>query len=36
MIYEFDGYKPVIDPFLYSQATIIGNIIGKNTSPGAH
>ena len=33
MIYEFDGYKPVIDPssFIHKEATIIGNvIIGKD------
>lgn len=40
MIYEFDGYKPVIDPssFVHKEATIIGNvIIGKNVyiGPGA-
>ena len=40
MIYEFNGYKPVIDPssFIHKEATIIGNvIIGKNVyiGPGA-
>ena len=33
MIYQFNGYKPVIDPsaFVHKEATIIGNvIIGKN------
>ena len=40
MIYEFDGYKPVIDAssFVHKEATIIGNvIIGKNVyvGPGA-
>ena len=40
MIYEFDGYKPVIDSssFVHKEATIIGNvIIGKNVyvGPGA-
>ena len=40
MIYEFNGYKPVIDPssFVHKEATIIGNvIIGKNVyiGPGA-
>ena len=40
MIYEFNGYKPVIDPssFVHTEATIIGNvIIGKKVyiGPGA-
>ena len=40
MIYEFNGYIPVIDPssFIHQEATIIGNvIIGKNVyiGPGA-
>ena len=40
MIYEFNGYKPIIDPssFVHKEATIIGNvIIGKNVyiGPGA-
>lgn len=40
MIYEFDGYKPIIDSsaFVHKEATIIGNvIIGKNVyiGPGA-
>ena len=40
MIYEFNGYKPVIDPsaFVHPQATVTGNvIIGKNVyiGPGA-
>lgn len=40
MIYEFNGYKPVIDPssFIHKEATIIGNvIIGKKVyiGPGA-
>ena len=40
MIYEFNGYKPVIDPssFVHKEATIIGNvIIGKKVyiGPGA-
>ncbi len=40
MIYEFDGYKPVVHPssFVHKEATIIGNvIIGKNVyiGPGA-
>ena len=40
MIYEFNGYKPVIDPssFVHKEATIIGNvIIGKKVyiDPGA-
>ena len=40
MIYEFNGYKPVIDPssFVHQEATIIGNvIIGKDVyvGPGA-
>ena len=40
MIYEFKGYKPVIDPssFVHKEATIIGNvIIGKKVyiGPGA-
>ena len=40
MIYEFNGYKPVIDKsaFVHKEATIIGNvIIGKNVyiGPGA-
>ena len=40
MIYEFNGYKPVIDPssFVHKEATIIGNvIIGKDVyiGPGA-
>jgi len=40
MIYEFNGYKPVIDPssFIHKEATIIGNvIIGKDVyiGPGA-
>jgi len=40
MIYEFNGYKPVIHPtsFVHKEATIIGNvIIGKNVyiGPGA-
>ena len=40
MIYEFNGYKPVIDStsFVHKEATIIGNvIIGKNVyiGPGA-
>ena len=40
MIYQFNGYKPVIDPsaFVHKEATIIGNvIIGKNVyiGPGA-
>ena len=40
MIYEFNGYKPVIDPssFVHKEATIVGNvIIGKNIyiGPGA-
>ena len=40
MIYEFNGYKPVIDPtsFIHKEATIIGNvIIGQNVyvGPGA-
>ena len=33
MIYEFDGYKPVINPssYVHKEATIIGNvIIGKD------
>ena len=40
MIYEFNGYKPVIHPssFVHKEATIIGNvIIGENVyiGPGA-
>lgn len=40
MIYEFNGYKPAIDPssFVHKEATIIGNvIIGKKVyiGPGA-
>ena len=40
MIYEFNGYKPVIHPsaYVHKEATIIGNvIIGKNVyiGPGA-
>ena len=40
MIYEFNGYIPVIDPsaYIHKEATIIGNvIIGKNVyvGPGA-
>tara|TARA_B100000614_G_scaffold222150_1_gene209786 strand:+ start:1187 stop:1780 length:594 start_codon:yes stop_codon:yes gene_type:complete len=40
MIYEFNGYRPVIHPssFIHKEATIIGNvIIGKNVyiGPGA-
>ncbi len=40
MIYEFNGYKPVINPssFVHKEATIIGNvIIGKDVyiGPGA-
>ncbi|MEC9209904.1 MAG: transferase hexapeptide repeat family protein [Bacteroidota bacterium] len=40
MIYEFNGYKPVIDPsaFVHKEAAIIGNvIIGKDVyvGPGA-
>lgn len=40
MIYEFNGYKPIIDPssFVHKEATIIGNvIIGKKVyiGPGA-
>ena len=40
MIYEFNGYKPVIDAssFVHKEATIIGNeIVGKNVyiGPGA-
>ena len=40
MIYEFNGYKPVIDPssFVHKEATIVGNvIIGKKVyiGPGA-
>ena len=40
MIYEFNGYRPVIDPssFVHKEAIIIGNvIIGKNVyiGPGA-
>ena len=40
MIYEFNGYKPVIDPssFIHKESTIIGNvIIGKDVyvGPGA-
>ena len=40
MIYEFNGYKPIIDPssFIHKEATIIGNvIIGKDVyvGPGA-
>ena len=40
MIYEFNGYKPVIDPssFVHKEASIIGNvIIGKKVyiGPGA-
>jgi carbonic anhydrase/acetyltransferase-like protein (isoleucine patch superfamily) len=40
MIYEFNGYKPVIDPssFVHKEATVIGNvIIGKKVyiGPGA-
>ena len=40
MIYEFNGYTPVIDPssYIHKEATIIGNvIIGKNVyvGPGA-
>ena len=40
MIYEFDGYKPVINPssYVHEEATIIGNvIIGKDVyiGPGA-
>ena len=40
MIYEFDGYKPVVDTssFVHNEATIIGNVvIGKNVyiGPGA-
>lgn len=40
MIYEFNGFKPVIDPtsYIHKEATIIGNvIIGKNVyiGPGA-
>ena len=40
MIYEFDGYKPVINPssYVHKEATIIGNvIIGKDVyiGPGA-
>ena len=40
MIYEFNGYKPVIDPssYIHKEATIIGNvIIGKDVyvAPGA-
>ena len=37
MIYEFNGYKPVIHPssFVHKEATIIGNvIIGKNVYIG--
>ena len=40
MIYEFDGYKPVINPssYVHKEATIIGNVIvGKDVyiGPGA-
>ena len=40
MIYEFNGYRPVIDPssYIHKEATIIGNvIIGKDVyvGPGA-
>ena len=40
MIYEYNGYKPVIDPssYIHKEATIIGNvIIGKDVyvGPGA-
>ena len=40
MIYEFNGYKPVIHPssFVHKEATIIGNVlIGKDVyiGPGA-
>ena len=40
MIYEFNGYKPVIHPssFVHKEATVIGNvIIGENVyiGPGA-
>ena len=40
MIYEFNGYKPIIHPssFIHNEATIIGNVIvGKNVyiGPGA-
>ena len=40
MIYEFNGYKPVIDPssFVHKEATIIGNVIIGNKvyiGPGA-
>lgn len=40
MIYEFNGYKPVIDPssYIHKEATIIGNVvIGKDVyvGPGA-
>ena len=40
MIYEFNGYKPIIDPssFVHKEATIIGNVIvGKKVyvGPGA-
>lgn len=38
MIYEFNGYKPVIDPssFVHKEATIIGNvIIGKKVYIGS-
>ena len=40
MIYEFNGYRPVVDPssFVHKEATIIGNvIIGKKVyiGPGA-
>lgn len=37
MIYEFDGFKPVIDPtsYIHPQAAVIGNvIIGKNVYVG--
>ena len=37
MIYEFNGYKPVIDPssYIHKEATIIGNvIIGKDVYVG--
>jgi len=37
MIYEFNGYTPVIDPssYIHKEATIIGNvIIGKNVYVG--
>ena len=39
MIFEFNGWKPVIDPtaFIHPQATVTGNvIIGKDVYIGPH